>query len=157
MSDKSSTGQQRAACKRSFTSFTNENTDKDFEADNVFGFMDDSETVLPQQKAIDHFPVHDLTENPTYLMEFGFGNGFVWNEEVLLVMSCFIIVKSPPFSSSTASSYYSQSQQLSSSNTNKNVHFSSYQNNRVFPSLLAEKLRQKRISQETKVAEIRID
>jgi hypothetical protein len=54
----------------------------DFDADNVFGFMDDSNQNKP---AADNVPVHDLTEDSTYLMEFGFGNGFVWNEEVLLV------------------------------------------------------------------------
>ncbi len=77
----------KIACKRSFSSFTNENTLQDYEADNVFGFMDDSDKVGQKELPIDNFPVHDLTENPTYLMEFGFGNGFVWNEEVLLVIT----------------------------------------------------------------------
>ena len=87
MSGKSSTKQPKIACKRSFTSFKNENTLLDYEADNVFGFMDDSDKVGQMELPIDNFPVHDLTENPTYLMEFGFGNGFVWNEEVLLVIT----------------------------------------------------------------------
>jgi hypothetical protein len=86
MSAKSSTGQKKASCKRSFSSFKSENTEDVFDDDNVFGFMDDSDN---RRSNIDDFPVHDLTENPTYLMEFGFCNGFLWNEEVLLVRSRF--------------------------------------------------------------------
>ena len=83
---------------------------------------------------VDKLPHIDLTENPHYLLHFSYSNGFVWNEEVLL---------SPPFyASSFGSSPGSQS--------------SSHQN-RVFPSLMAERLRRQRIAQETKVAEIRFD
>lgn len=92
MSEKSISGQLKSACKRPFSSFKSETVDKDFEADNIFGFMDDSDDVRLKEKSIEKVPVHDLTENPSYLMEFGFGNGFVWNEEVLLVISWFLIV-----------------------------------------------------------------
>ena len=85
MSAKSSTGQNKASCKRSVSSFKSETTEDVFDDDNVFGFMDDSDNCRSNLKSIDDFPVHDLTENPTYLMEFGFCNGFLWNEEVLLV------------------------------------------------------------------------
>ena len=82
----------------------------------------------------DKLPHVDLTENPDYLLHFSYSNGFVWNEEVLL---------SPPFySSSFGSSPGSQS---------------SSQQNRVFPALMAERIRRQRIAQETKVAEIRFD
>ena len=85
MTEKPTAGQHRTQCKRSFSSFKNESGERDHDIDNVFGFMDDSDATSPKQKAIDDFPVYDLSENPTYLMEFGYGNGFVWNEEVLLV------------------------------------------------------------------------
>lgn len=58
MSEKSSSGHQKSACKRPFSSFKNDTVDKDFEADNIFGFMDDSD-VCPKEKT-SNVPVHDL-------------------------------------------------------------------------------------------------
>jgi hypothetical protein len=115
-------------------------------SEDIFDFFQDDNTESPKSQPskketkenLEQLPHIDLTENPAYLLQFC-NNGFVWNEEVLL---------SPPF---YASSFHSNS---SSSYPSRSS--SSYEN-RIFPTLLAEKLRKQRIAQETYVAEIRID
>ena len=113
---------------------------------NVFDFFQEDDAPgqgNPQTRKIESLPHFDLTENPTYLMQFC-ADGFVWNEEVLL---------SPPFSSSFQSSNSVPSSMSSHSFSQR---MSESAESRVFPSMLAEKLRRQRIARETLVAEIHI-